>query len=261
MELIHSIFGDDPVAGLLIILNLVVIESLLSVDNAAVLATMVMDLPEDQRKKALKYGIVGAYVFRGIALLLASWLTKIWWLKPVGGIYLLYLAINYFMTKKTKETSDDTLNKKEKWLYKNTIGMFGPFWSTVILVELMDMAFSIDNVFAAVAFTDHLGLIMIGVFIGILAMRFVAQGFVKMMEKFPFLEKAAFFVILILGVKLTISAWTHFNKYSPVAEFLESERADLYVSLTTVAVFVFPIMTSYFMGWPEKKQNNNSDIK
>ena len=66
--------------AILIILNLIIIESLLSVDNAAVLATMVMDLPKEQREKALKYGIIGAYVFRGICLVLAASLVKIWWL-------------------------------------------------------------------------------------------------------------------------------------------------------------------------------------
>lgn len=76
-----------PIIGLLIL-----IESLLSVDNAAVLATMVMDLPKEQRNKALKYGIIGAYVFRGICLILAGFLVTIWWLKPIGGLYLLYLV-------------------------------------------------------------------------------------------------------------------------------------------------------------------------
>ena len=56
MDILHTILGDDIQAGLLIILNLIVIESLLSVDNAAVLATMVLDLPKEQRNRALKYG-------------------------------------------------------------------------------------------------------------------------------------------------------------------------------------------------------------
>ena len=73
-ELLQQIISD-PISSLLIIGNLVLIESLLSVDNAAVLATMVMDLPQDQRKRALKYGIKGADVFRGICLLLASYLV------------------------------------------------------------------------------------------------------------------------------------------------------------------------------------------
>jgi predicted tellurium resistance membrane protein TerC len=129
----------------------------------------------------------------------------------------------------------------------------GPFWATVVLVEIMDLAFSIDNVFAAVAFTDNIWLICTGVFIGILAMRFVAQGFVKLMEKYPFLETSAFIVIGILGVKLTISLWTHFADGSPIAKFLESEKADLFVSIGTVTVFLLPVLTSIMFGWPGKK--------
>ena len=91
-ELINQIL-ENPSATALVLLNLVIIESLLSVDNAAVLATMVMDLPHEQRNKALKYGIFGAFFFRGLAMLLSSYLIKIWWLQPLGGLYLLYLAM------------------------------------------------------------------------------------------------------------------------------------------------------------------------
>ena len=78
----------NPIPSLAIVGNLIIIESLLSVDNAAVLATMVMDLPEKQREKALKWGIWGAYIFRGLALLFASFLIQFWYLKPLGGLYL-----------------------------------------------------------------------------------------------------------------------------------------------------------------------------
>ena len=238
--------------AILIILNLIIIESLLSVDNAAVLATMVMDLPKEQREKALKYGIIGAYVFRGICLVLAAWLVKIWWLKAIGGLYLIYLFINYFYTKSTPKKEDDTLNKEENKIYKYTIGLFGKFWSTVILVEIMDLAFSIDNVFAAVAFTDNIYLIWIGVFIGILAMRFVAQSFVKLMEKYPFLEKAAFIVIGILGTKLLLSFPAHFYKEIPIFHFIESEHFDMVISLITVLVFIVPIITSALFNYPKR---------
>ena len=90
MEFLHYLLGPDLKAGLLIVLNLIVIESLLSVDNAAVLATMVLDLPPHQRKKALRYGIIGAYVLRGVCLFLAAWLVSVWWLKPLGGLYPVY---------------------------------------------------------------------------------------------------------------------------------------------------------------------------
>jgi YkoY family integral membrane protein len=249
-ELIDQIV-NNPGASLAIIGNLIIIESLLSVDNAAVLATMVMDLPENQRDKALKYGIWGAYIFRGLAMIFAAFLIKIWWLKPLGGLYLLYLVYGYWKGKQTETKEDDIIDKKSNWLYRVTVGSLGNFWATVCLVELMDMAFSIDNVFAAVAFTPNIILVCIGVFIGILAMRFIAQWFVKLMEKYNFLETAAFIVIGILGVKLSLSFYEHFYPKSGLSEFLSSHAADMGISILTVAIFFIPILTSTFFNFPK----------
>lgn len=261
MDFLHSILGSDLEAAFLIILNLILIESLLSVDNAAVLATMVMDLDEKDRRKALKYGIIGAYVFRGLCLLFASFLIHIWWLKPLGGAYLLFLAISYFIRKSTPSKEDDLINKKESKLYKYTFGKLGPFWATVVLVEIMDLAFSLDNVFAAVAYVENyeqpqgLYLVWIGVFIGILAMRFVAQAFVKLMEKFPFLETSAFLVIGILGIKLTISVLQNLMPGNAISEFTEGEKSDIYLSIITVGVFFVPVISSLLFGYPKRNKN------
>jgi YkoY family integral membrane protein len=251
-QLIQQIL-DNPGASLAIIGNLIIIESLLSVDNAAVLATMVMDLPEHQRNKALKYGIWGAYIFRGLAMIFASFLIQIWWLKPLGGLYLLYLVYDFWKGKQTEGKEDDTLDKSSNWLYKSTVGALGSFWATVALVELMDMAFSIDNVFAAVAFTDNIILVCLGVFIGILAMRFIAQWFVRLMETYSFLETAAFVVIAILGLKLSFSIFEHFYPESGFSKFLASHGADIGISILTVAIFFVPILTSLLFNFPAKK--------
>jgi YkoY family integral membrane protein len=221
---------DNPTASLIIIGNLILIESLLSIDNAAVLATMVLDLPENQRQKALKYGILGAYVFRGLALLFASVLIKIWWLKPIGGLYLLYLVFDWWKKKQKSDNPEEMVDKNANWLYRKTVGYIGNFWATIALVELMDMAFSIDNVFAAV---------------GILAMRFVAQWFVKLMEKFPFLETSAFIVIAILGLKLSFSIYEHFFPTQAISIFMKSETADMFVSLLTIGIFLVPILFTF----------------
>lgn len=250
-EMIQDIL-NNPLSALAVVGNLIVIESLLSVDNAAVLATMVMDLPKEQRSRALRYGIIGAYAFRGICLLLAAYIIKIWWLKPLGGLYLLYLVWDWWKGKQTKEKEDDTLDKKSNWLYRSTVGALGNFWATVALVEIMDLAFSIDNVFAAVAFSDNIILIWLGVFIGILAMRFVAQGFVKLMEKYTFLETAAFVVIAILGIKLMLSLYEHFQPGTAFSKFLGSHAADWGVSILTISIFVLPIF--YTMLFGAKKQ-------
>ncbi|HEY0262291.1 MAG TPA: TerC family protein [Chitinophagales bacterium] len=242
-----------PVASLTIIGNLIIIESLLSVDNAAVLATMVMDLKPEERNKALKYGIWGAYIFRGIAMLSASYLIKIWWLKAVGGAYLLYLVFDWWKGKQTETHEDDLIDKNTNWFYRATVGSIGNFWATVVLVEIMDIAFSIDNVFAAVAFSPNILLVCTGVFIGILAMRFVAQWFLKLMEKYSFLETAAFVVIAILGIKLLLSVFEHFYPESTFSQFIGSEIADISVSILTVVIFFIPILTSWLFDFPKHK--------
>jgi YkoY family integral membrane protein len=251
---INTLWQDivsHPGTSLAIIGNLIIIESLLSVDNAAVLATMVMDLPKEQRDKALKYGIWGAYFFRGLAMIFAAVLIKIWWLKPLGGLYLLYLVFDWWKSKKTINEEDDTIDKESNWLYKLTVGSLGTFWATVCLVELMDMAFSIDNVFAAVAFTPNIILVCTGVFIGILAMRFIAQWFVTLMEKYNFLETAAFVVIAILGLKLVLSLYEHFYPESAVSQFLGSHSADIGISVLTVLIFFVPIITASVFNIPK----------
>jgi YkoY family integral membrane protein len=243
---------SNPGTSLAIIGNLIIIESLLSVDNAAVLATMVMDLPKEQRGKALKYGIWGAYFFRGLAMIFAAVLIKIWWLKPLGGLYLLYLVYDWYKGKQDIANDEQSIDKTNNWLYKATVGAIGSFWATVCIVELMDMAFSIDNVFAAVAFTPNIILVCTGVFIGIFAMRFIAQWFVKLMEKYAFLETSAFIVIGILGVKLVLSLFEHYYPTSNISNFLSSHIADISISIITVLIFFVPIITSSLLNFPKK---------
>ena len=211
-------FGHTPAEAGIIVFNLILIESMLSVDNALVMGTMVMDLPKEQRGKALRYGIFGAYFFRGLALLLAAWLMKV------------------------------------VWFYKNTVGRIGNFWSTVILVNIMDLAFSIDNVFAAVAYTDNIYLVCLGVFIGILAIRFVAQGVIRLLEKFTFLNTSAFLIIALLGIKLILSFLCYeFGRDTALCHFMENEKTDLYFSIITVAIFIIPVLTSWLFNFPHSK--------
>ena len=208
----------------LIFLNIIILEIVLSIDNAAVLAAMVKELPKDQQKKALTYGIAGAYVFRGLALLFASVLIKLVWLKVAGGLYLMYLAYNALSTN-VEQGGESKMTIK--------IPFLSALWSTIVAIELMDLVFSIDNVFAAVAFTPNLWLICGGVFIGILAMRFATTKFVKVLEKNPVLEKVAYWVIGALGLKLVSSYWLH---------DLNTEAIDAVFSILTLLAFIVPLI-------------------
>jgi YkoY family integral membrane protein len=172
---------------------------------------------------------------------------------------LLYLVYDFWKGKQTEGKDDDVLDKNSNWLYRSTVGSLGNFWATVALVELMDMAFSIDNVFAAVAFTPNIILVCVGVFIGILAMRFIAQWFVKLMGKYSFLETAAFIVIAILGVKLLLSLYEHFYPKAILSKFLSSHIADIGISILTVAIFFIPIITSLIFNFPKKLISENKE--
>ena len=244
---------NKPLASLAIVFNLVLIESLLSVDNAAVLATMVMKLSKSERGKALRYGIIGAYIFRGVCLFFAAFLIKVWWLKPLAGAYLLYLSVKFFIKPQNKEADEKAALKEGSWLYRGMVKVMSPFWATVFMVELMDMVFSLDNVFAAVAFTNNIILVWVGVFIGILTMRFVAQGFVRLLTHYPFLETSAFVVLGILGLKLVLSLTEHYMKGSQFSEILSGHNADLLTSAVTVAIFLIPILGCILFNYPRKR--------
>ncbi|MCY9668921.1 TerC family protein [Paenibacillus alginolyticus] len=184
---------SDPVSWG-IIGTLVILEGLLSADNALVLAVMVKHLPKEQQKKALFYGLLGAYIFRFIAIGVGTFLVQITWIKVLGGAYLLWIAISNLFFKK-KEEEGEVQNK----------GL--SFWRTVLAVEVMDIAFSVDSVLAAFGVSDQVWVLFLGGIIGVLMMRGVAQVFLKLIDKIPELEKAAFILIIIIGLKMIAGAF------------------------------------------------------
>lgn len=240
--MIQQLFGDNITTGIFILLNIILVEALLSVDNASVLASMVMDLPKQQRNKALRYGILGAYLLRGTCLIFASLLIKILWLKILGGAYLCWLTYGFFKPKEKGDKQQDTVEKESNIIFRKFKNIFGVFWTTVILVEVMDLSFSLDNIFAIIAFTDKIGLICFGVFIGILAMRFIAQGFVKLLEKYPFMEKTAFIVIGILGAKLILAGVCDYIPNNAITPVLEHHLTDIFFSIGILLLFFIPII-------------------
>lgn len=235
-------------SSILILLNIFILEALLSVDNAAVLAIMVKDLPENQRSKALQYGIFGALFFRGLSLFFVAFLIKILWLKIVGGGYLLWLVYSHFTPQNDSvEEISDKGDSKIFRFFNKAVGL-SMFWSTVILVEIMDMAFSIDNIFAAVAMTKNFTLIIVGVILGIIAMRFIAGWFSKLIEKHPSLEKSAFIVIALLGLKLIAAGtidmvFSEYGMWSYAKAILDNHVTDFVFSGIMMLIFFVPLLS------------------
>ena len=213
------------IAAVTIIIQLIFLEGILSIDNAAVLGAMVAHLPRDepipwpqslrfltewsqhvlgyQREAALKVGLLGAYIGRGLMLALASIIIHVPWLRIIGAAYLVYLAIHHFAElyhAHRAETGQEELPRVR-----------GGFWSTVLAIELADLAFSIDNVIAAVALSDEFWVVMLGVAIGILVMRFAATIFTRMISWEPALQTGAFLLLTAIGAELLAEEVWHIH--------------------------------------------------
>lgn len=187
---------SDPVSWGLI-LSLVIMEGLLSADNALVLAVLVKHLPPKQRKRALMYGIVGAYLFRFIFIGIGIYLVKFSIVKIVGATYLLWLVILHFISKSADV--DEVREFKKSGLM---VRLFGTFWATVISVEIMDIAFSVDSILAAFAISDQVWVLLLGGVLGIIMMRTIAGVFLALIERIPELETTAFLLIAIIALKM-----------------------------------------------------------
>ncbi|GAB3789201.1 TerC family protein [Virgibacillus kimchii] len=201
-----------------VLIILIGLEGLLAADNALVLAIMVKHLPEKQRKKALFYGLAGAFVLRLGSLFVISFLVDVWQVQALGAAYLLFIAIKhlYGKLKPAKEVQADMKAKEQKG---------SGFWMTVVKVEFADLAFAVDSILAAVALAVALpptGLgtigsldsgqffvVFAGGMIGLIIMRFAANIFVELLYKRPGLEIAAFLIVGWVGVKLTMIVLAH----------------------------------------------------
>jgi YkoY family integral membrane protein len=202
-------------SDLVTIALLVALEGLLSADNAMVLAVLVLGLPKAQQKKALRYGIVGAFIFRTIATLLAVYLIKVGWVKLLGAGYLLYLTYRHFGSGESAE---------QRRTHKPARAAFGlsAFWATVVKVELTDIVFAIDSILVAVAMSPKPWVVVTGGILGIIAMRLVIGKLLALVERYPPLVDGAFIIIGWVAIKLFVEylhteGWTHFEIPKPLS--------------------------------------------
>jgi len=186
----------DP-SDLLTIGLLVILEGLLSADNALVLAVMILGLARDDQQKALRYGLVGAFAFRILATLLATYLIRLGWVKLLGGLYLLYLAYRHFFL--SGSAAERTRPRPAQvWLGMSAL------WGTVVKVELVNIAFSIDSILVAVAMSPKLWVILAGGLLGIVAMRVVIGRLLAIVRRYPTIVDGAFVIISWVGIKLLL---------------------------------------------------------
>jgi len=196
-----------------VLVVLIGLEGILAADNALVMAIMVKHLEPEARKKALFYGLGGAFVFRFASLFIISYLVGVWQVQAIGAAYLIFLSLNHVLRK--PHAADSQKGKDDK----------SSFWATVLKVELADIAFAVDSILAAVALAITLPLtplpniggmdggqfliILTGGIIGLIIMRFAASAFVELLHRKPGLETTAFLIVGWVGVKLAVYTLAH----------------------------------------------------
>jgi YkoY family integral membrane protein len=180
-----------------IILVLIVLEGLLSADNAIVLAMMVLGLPKLEQNKALKYGLAGAFAFRIVTTLAAVYLIHLDIVKLAGAVYLLYLPYRHFFNP-AKGGRRREAPRATAWL-----GMTA-FWGTVVKVELTNLVFSIDSILAAVAMSTKTWVVLTGGMLGIVAMRIVVGQVMGLVQRYPAIVDGAFVIIAWVGTTLLL---------------------------------------------------------
>jgi YkoY family integral membrane protein len=176
---------------------LVVLEGLLSADNALVVAVMILGLPRREQKMALRYGLLGAFAFRVIATLLAVYLIRLAWVKLLGAGYLLHLTSQHFFRSGTAEERSKP-RPARPWLGLSAL------WGTILKVELVNIAFSVDSILVAVAISSKTWVVLTGGLLGIVAMRVVISQLLIIVRRYPTLVDGAFVIIALVGTKLLL---------------------------------------------------------
>jgi len=200
---------DIQLSDLATIGLLIVLEGLLSADNALVVAVMILGLPRGQQKLALRYGLLGAFAFRTIATLLAIYLIRLAWVKLLGGLYLIYLTYQHFFR------SGDAEQRSKPRPARPWLGL-SALWGTIVKVELVNIAFSVDSILVAVAISPKQWVVLTGGLLGIVAMRLVISQLLTIVRRYPTLVDGAFVIIAIVGLKLLLEYadamdWIHFE--------------------------------------------------
>ena len=199
---------------------LIILELLLSADNAIALASLTKSLDSPiLRSKALNIGITISLLFRIFLILLSNILLKYIIIRIFAGFYLIYLFIsNVFLSSESdfKDSENVETNNKFKFL------------RIVALLSFTDFAFSIDSITTAVAISDQYILIIFGAIIGVLALRFTSGIFLGLLEKFSRLETAGYIAILIVGIKVLLNIF-----------FTETILPDYYFYILIIISFIW----------------------
>jgi YkoY family integral membrane protein len=256
-----------------IIATLVLLEAVLSFDNAAILAVMSRKLPAGaQRRRALNYGLGIAYVLRIVAILVAVVLVRNTLFLTIGGAYLLFLFLKHFLGLARGKPAHPTAAAPKKAAMKGFLGL-SPLHSVILQIGLVDVAFALDQVVAAVAFTKDVAqgdLLRVGVVhltyqqtliiaaatAGLISLRLLAPFISRLMDWLPLLEHMAFVAVGFVGALLVLEHPQVLPSPTVLTHALEPIKIPL-----TLGLFAVPILTKLLFKVPRSHGHPHAQME
>jgi YjbE family integral membrane protein len=160
--------------------QIILVNIVLSGDNAVVIALAARSLPPHQQTKAVMWGAGAAVAMRIVLTIIAVELLKWPWLKLIGAVLLLWIAVKLLLPENGDGEGVDSSDN---------------LWSAIKTILIADLVMSLDNVIAvAAAAKGSLTLLVLGLAISIPLVIFGATMLMKLMDRYP--------IIITIGAAL-----------------------------------------------------------
>lgn len=206
------------------------LELSLSVDNVFVIAVIfkAFSIPQKYQHRVLFWGIVGAVVFRALMIFFGIWLiNKIDWITYIFGAFLIYTAYKMAFAEETininprenkvfkiiRKIMPITQELHGQKLFIKRMGVLAatPLFLALVIIELTDVLFALDSIPAILAITENPFIVFSSNIMAILGLRSMYFFLANIMDKFAYLKYSLAFILLFVGIKMTLHSYMKTN--------------------------------------------------
>ncbi len=206
------------------------LELSLSVDNVFVIAVIfkAFSIPQKYQHRVLFWGIVGAVVFRALMIFFGIWLiNKIDWITYIFGAFLIYTAYKMAFAEETininprenkvfkiiRKIMPITQELHGQKLFIKRMGILAatPLFLALVIIELTDVLFALDSIPAILAITENPFIVFSSNIMAILGLRSMYFFLANIMDKFAYLKYSLAFILLFVGIKMTLHSYMKTN--------------------------------------------------
>ena len=181
-------------------LQIIVIDIVMSGDNAIIIGMAAAGLPPELRKKAIFWGIIGATVLRIFFAVIVVQLLSIIGIKVIGGLLLLWVCWRMWQEIRAGATVEDIEREAEENARK---GPTKTLRTAMVNIIVADATMSLDNVLAvAGAARDHLEMLIFGLVLSIALMALMANYIAKLLEKHTWLGYLGLAIIAYVAIQM-----------------------------------------------------------